>query len=241
MDSHFREHDVKLSNLRALSHHMRTNLLPTLEHELRDLQSSLSEAGRYAGPLIALSNPPSTRHAAGPVPQLIPPTPVRSSKDPSLAIPPTPIVATTTSRHTTVMSTPLHNSQRPVPSKISESVRRAVAAKGARGWIGREHSLATGSAESTKIGRNQPPSHVSTANPLTTIPDEDRHLSPDSHYKSSSLVGVALSPVDDGIEYSVNQSSRQTEIFSPIGDASSEGATSPQVRRRNDRESNECD
>jgi hypothetical protein len=74
------DHHVKLSNLRALSHTLRTSFLPDLESELIALQRELQAKGCYDGPVHARKQP-----------QLIPPTPFRANAaHTSLAIPQTP-------------------------------------------------------------------------------------------------------------------------------------------------------
>lgn len=100
-----------------MAHGLRTSLLPELEAELGKLQQQLREAGSYSGPVFQ-----------APPPALIPPTPARANHAPSLAVPPTPAFAPPRS---TVAQTPAHAPQR-MPSKISDSVRRAVHSKNAR-------------------------------------------------------------------------------------------------------------
>ena len=78
VEQHHKEHSIKLTNLRTLSHHLRSSLLPELENDLAALQRQLARDGTYSGPI---STPPS----------LIPPTPFRSNQpNTSLAVPQTP-------------------------------------------------------------------------------------------------------------------------------------------------------
>ena len=80
IEQHLKEHSLKLTNLRTLSHHLRSSLLPELESDLAALQKSLKAAGVYSGPL-------------SPPPALIPPTPFRpNERNTSMVAPPTPLV-----------------------------------------------------------------------------------------------------------------------------------------------------
>ena len=86
VSQHHKEHSLKLTNLRTLSHHLRSSLLPELESDLAALQRQLARDGTYSGPI---STPPS----------LIPPTPFRSNQpNTSLAVPQTPAMHATQAR-----------------------------------------------------------------------------------------------------------------------------------------------
>ncbi len=96
VQSHLKEHTLKLSNLRSLSHHLRSALLPELESDLAALQRQLQAAGTYSGPILTPSttttSPSSHSHSrAPPMFGLLPPTPFHANDArTSLAVPQTP-------------------------------------------------------------------------------------------------------------------------------------------------------
>lgn len=110
VEQHLKEHSIKLTNLRTLSHHLRSSLLPELEGDLAALQRELARAGTYSGPVSA---PPS----------LIPPTPFRSNQpNTSLAVPQTPAMHAAQAR---VQFTP-SNQAGPLTSHRAKSTERSV-------------------------------------------------------------------------------------------------------------------
>jgi len=143
----------KLSNLRVLSHHIRSELLPELEDDLINLQKKLKHTGIYNGPISTPSHTRSVSDVDGHsrTPSLIPPTPIHPSHDlaaSTLAVPPTPLTGPGSvlrpgsiqsyGRFTgagagagSVAHTPLHVAPR-LPSRVSDSVRRAAYFKATR-------------------------------------------------------------------------------------------------------------
>jgi hypothetical protein len=173
----------KLANLRALSHHLRSSLLPELESDLEALQLSLRRAGAYSG-LIGAS------------PALIPPTPFRpTDRHTSLAVPATPAMqaAGYARVHFTPSSSVSHQQQqqRATKSRIPDSVRRAAAAQ-------HQYSKPTSSAGARgshlQLGR----ASQSQQQYLHTIEDEEHShlLSPmaaapaSAHYSSTRASGA---------------------------------------------------
>lgn len=209
MDKHWKDHDVKLANLRALSNHLRTTLIPELEHDLAQLQTNLSRAGKYSGPISTPSVARSRSDFATAAPGLIPPTPFHSNhSSTSLAVPPTPAVR----NGGVVQFTPSAHSaaQARQPTRgVADSVRKAAASKAQRGdW-------------QPQIQQHQQHQQQSS---LSTIVDEEHWASPAAG--SSSLTSPAAASLSGSND--VSPQFPKKLVFSPESGAASNTSTPPQ-------------
>ena len=215
MDKHWKDHEVKLANLRALSNHLRTTLIPELEHDLAQLQTNLSRAGKYTGPISTPSAARSryeSRDAAAP--GLIPPTPFHSNhSSTSLAVPSTPAIRI----GGLVQFTPsAHAAARAQQSSkgVADSVRKAAASKAQRGeW-------------QPQIQQHQQQQQSS----LSTIVDEEHWASPAAAGSSTALTSPAAASLSGSNDHD-NDSSPQFPkklVFSPESGTASNASTPPQ-------------